>query len=264
MDGYDKEYRCSVRFGAFTDTQDLEGKVIGGHKPSTEELHRMQMDDYAGIRALIEELQGDAQQLPPMYSAIKIGGRPLYEYARKGLTVERQKRIIRIYSSVVHGISADDSITVDFSLSCSKGTYIRTICNELGEKTGFGAYAQSLQRTRCGPFSIRQAITLEQLEAWVRERQFSSFLLPENLAIAHLSRLEVTEDEASHIRLGQKMPLDIFRERLTLVNPAIDAGDTNGTDKMRYCAYCKQTLIAVVYPDRNEGLEVLRIERMLA
>jgi tRNA pseudouridine55 synthase len=264
MDGYDKEYRCSVRFGAFTDTQDLEGKVIGGHNPSIVELHQMQKDDYSEIRSLLMEMQGDNDQLPPMYSAIKIGGRPLYEYARKGITIERQKRLIHIYSSKVHNITADDSISVDFSLSCSKGTYIRTICNELGEKTGFGAFAQSLQRTRCGPFSIRQAISLEQLEVWVRERKFSDFLLSENLAVAHLPRLEVSEDEAAHIRLGQKLPLDVFSDRLSLLDDVQESSFQQHTDKKLYCAYCNEKLIAVVYPDQSEERDILRIERMLA
>src|SRR5664280_2365060 len=86
MDGYDKTYRCTAHFGASTDTQDREGKVTGGRMPQEDELERMKADDFAALRKLFSELDGDKDQMPPMYSAIKMAGRPLYEYARQGIT----------------------------------------------------------------------------------------------------------------------------------------------------------------------------------
>ncbi len=258
MDGYDKAYRCTVQFGAFTDTQDREGKVIGGKMPSQQELEQMKSDDFSDLRRLFRELDGEKEQLPPMYSAIKMAGRPLYEYARKGITLERQTRKIRIYDSAVHDISAEGQLTADFSLSCSKGTYIRTICDELGEKTGFGAYADALQRTRCGPFSIDQSFSLEEIEQLFKEDRVSDFLLREDIAVEHMPRIEVSEEEASHIRLGRQLPLELFADRIPFA-VLEDKGSA-----VHYCAYFSGRLLAIVLPDEKEGHMILRIERMLA
>jgi len=258
MDGYDKTYRCTAHFGASTDTQDREGKVTGGRMPSQDELERMKADDFAALRKLFSELDGDKDQMPPMYSAIKMAGRPLYEYARQGITLERQTRQIRIYNCEVHRISADDMLVADFSLSCSKGTYIRTICDELGKDLGFGAYADALKRTRCGPFSIESAFSLEDLERLFAAGQVTEFLLSEDFAVAHMPRFEVSEEEAAHIRLGQQMPLEIFEDRMV-------PSDTEETRlKPHYCAYYSGQLLAIVLPDEKEGRKILRIERMLA
>jgi len=258
MDGYDKTYRCTAHFGASTDTQDREGKVTGGRMPQEDELERMKADDFAALRKLFSELDGDKDQMPPMYSAIKMAGRPLYEYARQGITLERQTRQIRIYNCEVHRISADEMLIADFSLSCSKGTYIRTICDELGKDLGFGAYADALKRTRCGPFSIDSAFSLEDLERLFAAGQVAEFLLHEDLAVAHMPRFEVSEEEAAHIRLGQQMPLEIFEDRMV----------PSDTEEMRlkphYCAYNSGQLLAIVLPDEKEGRKILRIERMLA
>lgn len=258
MDGYDKAYRCTVQFGAFTDTQDREGKVIGGKMPSQQELEQMKADNFSDLRRLFRELDGEKEQLPPMYSAIKMAGRPLYEYARKGITLERQTRKIRIYNCAVHDISADGQLTADFSLSCSKGTYIRTICDELGEKTGFGAYADALQRTRCGPFSIDQSYSLEEIEQLFKEDRVSDFLLREDIAVEHMPRIEVSDEEASHIRLGRQLPLELFADRI----PPESQEDKGSA--AHYCAYSSGRLLAIVLPDEKEGHMILRIERMLA
>ena len=258
MDGYDKTYRCTAHFGASTDTQDREGKVTGGRMPSQDELERMKADDFAALRKLFSELDGDKDQMPPMYSAIKMAGRPLYEYARQGITLERQTRQIRIYNCEVHRISAEEMLLADFSLSCSKGTYIRTICDEIGKDLGFGAYADALKRTRCGPFSIDSAFSLEDIERLFAAGQVAEFLLSEDFAVAHMPRFEVSEEEAVHIRLGQQMPLEIFEDRMVL-------SDTNEMRlKPHFCAYYSGQLLAIVLPDEKEGHKILRIERMLA
>jgi len=258
MDGYDKTYRCTVRFGAFTDTQDREGKIIGGKIPTQPELDAMKSDDFPQLRSLFRALNGEMDQLPPMYSAIKMGGHPLYEYARKGITLERETRKIHLYDCEVHNISADEHLTAEFSLSCSKGTYIRTICDELGVNSGFGAYADALERTRCGPFSIDQAFTLEELEQHKSDGQIAEFLLPEKLAVAHMPSFEVTEEEAAHIRLGQQQPFALFQERMLL-------GELDDiSNKPHYAAYYMGSLLAIVLPDIKEDYKILRIERMLA
>lgn len=258
MDGYDKSYRCTVNFGAFTDTQDREGKVIGGREPSFDEFERMKANDFADLRKLFSELDGEKEQMPPMYSAIKMAGKPLYEYARQGITLDRQVRKIRIYNSVVHGIIAGKILSADFSLSCSKGTYIRTICDELGEASGFGAYADALQRTRCGPFSIGSAHTLEEIEQMFADGRISEFLLPDDIAVEQMPRIEVTKEEAGHIRLGQQIPLEMFKDRINL------SDEEYIHSKPHFCAYFMGNLLAIVLPDEKEGRLILRIERMLA
>lgn len=258
MDVYDKAYRCTVRFGAFTDTQDREGKVIGGDMPSGEELLKLESEDFRRIRSLFSALPGEREQLPPMYSAIKIGGHPLYEYARKGISVERSARPIRIYDCILHDIWADESLHADFSVSCSKGTYIRTICNELGVQSGYGAYADALCRTACGPFSLKEAFTLEDIEALYREGRTAEFLLSEDLAIGHLPRIDVTSEEAFRIRQGQQMDFRQFEDRIRLT------GTGNERIGTHIRAYCGERLVAIVLPDDKEGRRILRIERMLA
>jgi len=256
MDGYDKSYRCTVRFGAFTDTEDREGKIIGGRMPAVDELAAIQADDFSFIRKLFTELPGDKNQLPPMYSAIKKDGHPLYEYARKGITIEREMRRIRIYSCDVHSITADEFLSADFTVSVSKGTYIRTICNGLGVDTGYGAYADALCRTVCGPFLLENAYNIEDIERLVYENRTEVFLLPEALAVKDMPRLTVNPEEASRIRLGQQMDLAQFEGRM------IDSVGPKDT-ALHYSVFLDGKLIAVVFPDEKEGKEILRIERVL-
>lgn len=257
MDSYDKEYRCTVRFGSYTDTQDREGRRIGGREPSDAEINRLIEEDYRSIRELITALPGELDQVPPMYSAVKIDGKPLYEYARKGITVERQTRHIHIYSSTVHAVSSQQGLTADFSVSCSKGTYIRTICEMLGEQSGFGAHAQELCRTRCGPFLLSTAYSLDDLEAVQSRDELISRLLPETSALAHLKQIPLTEEEAEHIRQGRQLDLTCFEDRIQEVSLA-------GQTDPRICVYFKGMPLAVVFPDEKEGRQILRIERVFS
>jgi tRNA pseudouridine55 synthase len=256
MDGYDKSYRCTVRFGAFTDTEDKEGKIIGGQMPSQEELSAMKADDFSDIRRLFSELPGEKNQMPPMYSAIKKDGHPLYEYARQGITIERELRRIRIYDCLVHSITADEFLSADFTVSVSKGTYIRTICNGLGVDTGFGAYADALCRTVCGPFLLENSYNIEDIERLMSENRSDEFLLPEELAVKNMPGFTINEEEASRIRQGQQMDLSQFEGRLT--NSATGDGIVH-----HHSVFFDGKLMAVVFPDVKEGREILRIERVL-
>ena len=255
MDGYDKSYRCTVSFGAFTDTQDREGTVIGGRMPELHELASMKADDFSGLRSIFASFIGEQYQKPPMYSAIKIDGKPLYEYARKGISMDVTPRRIVIYSCEIHSISVDDGLTADFTVSCSKGTYIRTICNDLGMKSGYGAHAKGLVRTSCGPFRMENAYSLEEIEEAVTRGELDSILLPETQAITQLPIVELTKDEAIDIRLGRQLLLSQFEGR-------IDKPDEDAP-KVRYALFCEKNWIAVVFPDVKEGEDILRIERVI-
>jgi len=257
MEKYDKVYRCTARFGQFSETQDKDGTLFGGRKPTDLEIQEMRSTDFRELRCLFDELVGKRSQIPPAYSAIKIAGRPAYDYARKGIEIELAPRNVEIFSCIIHGITVTEELEVDFSVHCSKGTYIRSLCHELGEKTGFGAYAIKLRRTKCGDFDLASAHSLEKLEEASKTGELFKMMLPDIECVKSLPVLEVTQEEAGKIRLGKKLPLVEFDGRI-----ATDNADEEIT-ATRYRAMLGERLIAVVYPDNVADNGVLRIERML-
>lgn len=166
MDGT-KGYRAVVQLGKTTTTQDETGEVL----TDTEVLATKQE-----IMDVIASFQGDILQVPPMYSAIKMQGRKLYEYARKGIEVERRPRKVTIYEIKASEFD-EENHTVQIDVHCSKGTYIRTLCESIGEKLGCGAYMKSLVRTKCGDFLLEDSITLEQFEQAWKSGQLDGVLL---------------------------------------------------------------------------------------
>ena len=152
--GLDKEYEGTIELGKVTDTQDADGEVMETRPvpPLTE----------AEVQAAIRTFLGDQYQLPPMYSAIKIAGVPLYKSARKGEEIEREPRFIRVMSWDVLRFA---STQIDFRLTCTKGTYVRTLAHDLGTKLGCGAHLSALRRTATDKFKVGQAVTLEQIQA---------------------------------------------------------------------------------------------------
>jgi tRNA pseudouridine55 synthase len=150
----DKEYEGTVELGKVTDTQDAEGEMMETRPvpPFTE----------AEIRAAMQGFQGDQYQTPPMYSAIKIDGVPLYKSARKGEEVEREPRFIRVMNWELTRFALP---RFDFRLNCTKGTYVRTLAHDLGQKLGCGAHLAALRRTATDKFHVSQAVTIDQLQA---------------------------------------------------------------------------------------------------
>ena len=147
----DKRYVGEMFLGKVTDSYDEEGDVIETHEVNVTE------DE---IRKVAATFLGDQMQLPPMYSAKKINGKPLYELARQGKEIEREPRPVKIYE---FEISAIDLPRVRFEVACSKGTYVRTLAHDMGQKLGCGAYLSNLRRTHTGNFSIEQALPMEKL-----------------------------------------------------------------------------------------------------
>jgi tRNA pseudouridine55 synthase len=150
----DKEYEGTIEFGKVTDSQDADGEVMETRPvpPMTEEQ----------VRAAMQGFLGDQYQTPPMFSAIKVGGVPLYKKARKGEEVEREPRFIRVMSWDLTGLSLPHA---DFRLRCTKGTYVRTLAHDLGAKLGCGAHLRALRRTATDRFSVADALTMDQIEA---------------------------------------------------------------------------------------------------
>ena len=192
---WDKEYRAVLRLGQTTDTQDATGTVVATHSPDG------LTDD--GIRAAIAPFRGRIVQLPPMYSAVKVAGVPLYKSARAGNTVERESRTVEIYELDVLEIAGPD---VTLRVRCSKGTYVRTLCADLGEALGVGGHLLSLQRTRVGPLTVERALTPDEIGARAQTGRLTDDLLPLDAALGMLPAVVVDERTAGRVRHGAAVP----------------------------------------------------------
>ena len=165
----DKEYAGTMRLGETTDSQDADGVVV-----ETKTVPNFSREE---IEAAFEKFKGDFYQTPPMVSAIKKDGVPLYKLARQGKVVEREPRFVRVYASEIQGLRLPD---IDFRVVCSKGFYVRTYAFDIGGYLGCGAHLRSLRRTKSGRFSVEGAVTVEELKTRPREEIVSRILsLPE-------------------------------------------------------------------------------------
>lgn len=185
-----KEYIAGLRLGIATDTQDISGSIISRCDaiPSRET-----------VICAVNSFVGQIEQIPPMYSAIKVGGKKLYELARRGESVERKSRRISINSIDVVGEDGDDLL---LKVSCSKGTYIRTLCHDIGEKLGCGACMSSLRRTTAGVFSIENAHGIEKIQAAAASGDLQNFLLPLDTLFAQYPVLTVNENRTKRLKTG--------------------------------------------------------------
>ncbi len=186
----DKTYFATIKLGATTTTGDAEGEVL-----TTAPVKVTQ----AQFQAVCTQFIGEISQLPPMYSALKHEGKALYEYARAGVDIERQPRIISIKSIIVDGFEGD---IATITVTCSKGTYIRTLAEDIGAALGCGAHLIGLRRTETAGYLLAQAITIEQLEAMSIEAR-TALLLPVDSAIESLPVVTLNADAAFYIRQGQ-------------------------------------------------------------
>ena len=175
LSGDDKAYAGSMMLGVETDSGDLDGKVV---RRCTE------LPSEDGIREVFAGFRGKSLQQPPMYSAVKVGGKKLYELARQGVEVDREPREIEISRLEITGIRLPE---VDFELDCSKGTYVRTLCSDIGRKLGCCATLTALCRTRCGRFRLDRAVTVSDLKG-MEQGEFTA-MMAENL-VRQLKELE--------------------------------------------------------------------------
>lgn len=169
----EKEYEGTLRLGTTTSTQDAEGEV--------KETRPVPELTQAQVEAAFAQFRGDFYQLPPMVSAIKIDGVPLYKLARKGQEVEREKRLVTVYHHQIKNIALPD---IDFRVVCSKGFYVRTYCHDIGEKLGCGGHMAGLRRTRSGKFNVAGNITFDELKTLPREE-----ILAKVLSLRDVSRM---------------------------------------------------------------------------
>ncbi|HTP62625.1 MAG TPA: tRNA pseudouridine(55) synthase TruB [Burkholderiales bacterium] len=190
-----KEYVADVKLGAATDTGDAEGRVV--------EQRAVEVDA-ARLAQALEGFRGDIVQVPPMYSALKYEGRPLYELARAGQSVDRAARTVRIHELELVG-RKDDLLRL--RIRCSKGTYVRQLAIDLGLALGTVAHLQALRRTAVGAFRIEQALSLDDLQALGKTAR-AALLLPPDSLLGDLPRLELAEEQARRFLNGQVLPLD--------------------------------------------------------
>ena len=180
----DKVYEAVMLLGVETDTQDTTGQILKSSE--TDEITEEQ------VRAAALDFVGDYNQVPPMYSALKINGKKLYELAREGKTVERAARRVQIFDIEILSIALP---RVTMKVHCSKGTYIRTLCHDIGQKLGCGACMEKLTRTKVSRFEIKDSLTLAQIEVLKKEDRLSEILIPIDQMFANYPSIIVSGDE---------------------------------------------------------------------
>src|SRR5699024_8974727 len=160
------------------------------------------------IDKVLNKFTGEIKQVPPMYSAVKVDGKKLYEYARKNISVKRPERMVSIQH--IHRIEHEDNVTdcnrFRIEVSCSKGTYMRTLCVDIGEYLGYPAHMSYLLRTESDSFELTDTYTFTEIEEAINADQIESLLLPIERALEHIPGVEVTEEVYQRVLHGQKLP----------------------------------------------------------
>ncbi|MBO4880526.1 MAG: tRNA pseudouridine(55) synthase TruB [Firmicutes bacterium] len=188
MDSAPKTYVCGCTLGLETDTQDIWGSVLYDRRPETASVTR------ENVEKALRSFEGEIEQKPPVFSAIKVNGKKLYEYAREGRDVEIPVRKVTIHSiRILDWNGPEEPFT--FEVVCSRGTYVRSICHDLGQMLGCGACMSSLVRTQTCGYSIENAVSMDDLKQMTAE-QIEALLDPSETAVSHLQRLDLSEDQA--------------------------------------------------------------------
>lgn len=191
----DKTYRALLRLGQTTSTGDAEGEITAEHPVEAGQ---------AEVDAVLAGFRGEIQQLPPMHSALKHQGKPLYEYIRKGETIERELRNVVIHELVLNSFSGNE---MDITVRCSKGTYIRTLAEDIGAALGCGAHLIGLRRTAIAHFDLRDGYNWQQLEAMTGAER-DACVLPLDSLMPDMPRLQLDAVQIKRLAQGQRLGLD--------------------------------------------------------
>ena len=197
----DKTYEACLYLGISTDTQDMTGKVLQERPVQVTEEEVVQM---------ISSFEGEYDQIPPMYSALKVNGKKLYEYAREGIEVERKPRKVQIFSIKIQKIELP---RVWFSVECSKGTYIRTLCHDIGEKLGCGGCMETLLRTRVSVFPMKDSLKLSEIEKLRDEEKLAQIIMPMDAMFQSLEAVIVKEHFQKLLYNGNPMGRNCFEKQ---------------------------------------------------
>ena len=194
-ENHEKRYLASLRLGLSTDTQDITGsRLSGSPRPVSDEE----------LETALDSFRGDILQIPPMYSAVKVGGKKLYEIARRGGQVERKARPVHISELRCLGREGEDVL---LDVTCSKGTYIRTLCHDIGEKLGCGGCLSQLRRLQAGTFLLENAFSMDQVQAAADRGEAQSLLLPVDSLFPEYPELRVDDKAEQRIRSGALVPV---------------------------------------------------------
>ncbi len=204
----DKYYRATFRFGIATASGDADGEVLSENGAA--DLTAKQ------VELVLAGFRGDISQVPSMFSALKHNGQRLYKLAREGIDIEREARPVTIFSFEMTDFRPGDFPEADVEIHCSKGTYVRTLAEDIGAKLGCGAYVSKLHRNAAGPFDETDTITVEELEALRQEHpaeELDYLLKPMDAGIKHLMAVDLSEDTAFYFRQGQSvMAPQVYRD----------------------------------------------------
>ena len=205
---WDKEYIATLRLGVATDTQDLTGQVL--FQADGETLAALTQEQ---VRESLLSFRGDYAQIPPMYSALKVNGKKLYELARAGKEVERKPRMVQIRELEILEMSLPK---VRFRVVCSKGTYIRTLCHDIGEKLGCGGAMASLTRSRVGIFGIEEALRLSEIEKLRDKDKISDVIIPPDAVFGECREVRATREVCRLLENGNKIPAGMLADSASL------------------------------------------------
>lgn len=196
----DKTYRAVLLLGTVTDTQDTTGNVLSQSPVLCTEQE---------VRDAAASFVGEQEQVPPMYSALKVNGKKLYELARQGIEVERKPRLITIHEIEIEQIQLPEIV---MKVTCSKGTYIRTLCHDIGQKLGCGGCMKELLRTKVGPFVLENSVRLEEIASYQKEERISDILIQTDAVFGALPALYLTRMGERVVQNGNPLPdrLDAF------------------------------------------------------
>lgn len=192
-----KVYRAVIRLGVTTDTYDAEGEVL--------ETRPVEVD-LEQVRATLARFRGRVQQVPPMYSALKRDGQPLYKLARRGITVERPARTVEIFDLTLEDWSPPD---LTLTVTCSPGTYIRSLAHDLGERLGCGGHLIALTRLASGRFTLDEAVSLEEVAQAAREGRLETLLYPLDAALETFPAVALSEQDSQRVRSGRSVGRDV-------------------------------------------------------
>lgn len=229
----DKEYEAEFKLGIVTDTQDSTGEILSQFDVRVTE---------GDLKTAVGSFLGKQLQIPPMYSAVKVDGKRLYDLARQGIEVERKPREIEIYK--IELLSFDEnSQSGKLVISCSKGTYIRTICHDLGQKLGCGAVMTALRRTRAAGFSLSDCITIEEAQKLSDPEILEKAILPIDRVFSFMDKLVLNRRKAELFLSGVKL----------------DAKELEVNKNLS--VFCEENFIATAYVAEEDGKKVIRCHK---
>lgn len=239
----DKTYLATIKFGEKTDTGDAEGEVVETRQPDFDVSNVTLLQ--CKLLEVAAKFTGDIEQIPPMYSALKRDGKPLYEYARAGETLERAARPVTIYS--LKWVSVEWPVAT-LEVACSKGTYVRTLAEDIGEYLGVGAHLIGLRRQKVGHLTLTKGVTLEKVKEVANDvHKQAGYLLPVDALVQELNPLELSDEEADRLRLGQRVPvkkLSSEEELMRIYRGSVESCNFMGTADWRKGVLHPRRLIA--------------------